>query len=100
MGLVITAGRRVEDGWRVASWQMACLWTRVGAQSLAASVRVPLCNVPLSATHPTPGTLAPLVGVIAAVCTSNAVAVLCGTEGVYESELEASLGLNYLSQVG
>ncbi|PRW45494.1 family transporter: chloride ion channel [Chlorella sorokiniana] len=44
------------------------------------------------------GTLAPLVGVIASVCASNAVAVLCGTEGVYESELEASLGLNYLSQ--
>ena len=40
------------------------------------------------------------MGVIAAVCTSNAVAVLCGTDGVYESELEASLGLNYLSQVG
>lgn len=39
------------------------------------------------------------MGVIASVCTSNAVAVLCGTEGVYESELEASLGLNYLSQV-
>ena len=40
------------------------------------------------------------MGVIVSVVTSNAVAVACGTEGVYESELEANLGLNYLSQVG
>ncbi|KAL4442514.1 hypothetical protein ABPG77_005098 [Micractinium sp. CCAP 211/92] len=44
------------------------------------------------------GTLAPMLGVILAVITANACAVLLGTEGVYESELEAEIRLNYLAQ--
>ncbi|KAL4447790.1 hypothetical protein ABPG75_005009 [Micractinium tetrahymenae] len=44
------------------------------------------------------GTLAPMLGVILAVITANACAVLLGTEGVYESELEAEIRLNYLPQ--
>ncbi|PSC71767.1 family transporter: chloride ion channel [Micractinium conductrix] len=44
------------------------------------------------------GTLAPLMGVIVAVLTANAVAVLAGTEGVYESELEHEARVNYLPQ--
>jgi hypothetical protein len=41
-----------------------------------------------------------MFGVIVAVVTSNAVAVLLGTEGVYESELEMEVRVNYLAQVG
>lgn len=55
-------------------------------------------------THPLPtlpaGTLSPLLSIIVSVIASNACAVLLGTEGVYESELEAELHLNYLAQVG
>ncbi len=45
------------------------------------------------------GSLAPMFGVIVAVVVSNLVAVLVGTEGVYESELETQLQVNYLAQV-
>lgn len=55
-------------------------------------------GVPLPPTDA--GTLAPLMGVIVAVLTANAVAVLAGTEGVYESELEHEARVNYLPQVG
>lgn len=44
------------------------------------------------------GSLAPMFGVIVAVVFSNIVAVLLGTEGVYESELESQLQVNYLAQ--
>lgn len=44
------------------------------------------------------GTLAPMFGVILAVITANACAVALGTAGVYESELEAEIRLNYLPQ--
>ena len=40
-----------------------------------------------------------MFGVIVAVVTSNAVAVLLGTEGVYESELELEVRVNYLAHV-
>ncbi len=40
-----------------------------------------------------------MFGVIVAVVFSNIVAVLLGTEGVYESELESQLQVNYLAQV-
>lgn len=53
---------------------------------------------PRPAAHVPAGTLAPMLGVILAVITANACAVLLGTEGVYESELEAEIRLNYLPQ--
>lgn len=41
-----------------------------------------------------------MFGVILAVITANACAVALGTAGVYESELEAEIRLNYLPQAG
>lgn len=66
------------------------------SQQIIPSLNAPTCR------HTTfcAGTLTPMFGVIVAVVTSNAVAVLLGTEGVYESELELEVRVNYLAQVG
>lgn len=45
------------------------------------------------------GSLRPMFGIIVAVVVSNLVAIVFGTQGVYESELEAQLQVNYLAQV-
>lgn len=44
------------------------------------------------------GSLRPMFGIIVAVVVSNLVAIVFGTQGVYESELEAQLQVNYLAQ--